>query len=555
MPTDLMRSERGPGGPALLIQQLLGLWGRQSRGRRLVAVVALGAVVAALGWETLSERAERWQVVVTAHHDEEAHECLATLQRQGIGVRANGREIEVAPGDVRRALEALEAAGLPDAGVGLRSFDDGGLLASGFAEQVSYKRALQDELARSIKGLAPVDSARVHLAMGHRSLFRDRDQRPSASVALRLRPGQPLSTAQVRGIQQLVVGSVEGLRAEEVAVIDHLGNVLDGERSLAGGSQVELEQAVAGKVRGILERVVGAGKVVVVVSADVDLRKVEETAEIFDGPRAAGAAVVGEPGAAAAPAASGGRVEEPRAVAPSTAAPETTAAAPLATPAAALGDARLASPSHVVTETRLPGARLARLHLAVVVDYGRGADGGKVAPSSAQLAQWKQLARSAAGLDEARGDHLEMQAAPFSTLRPEPGLFAPAAMAAHQLVPRWTVVAGAVMLLAIVVSVSLSRRSLRRRLEEIERRAATLAQELLASERRTAEVQAAPRTAHVDPGRRPAAERVNDIVRRDLDSAALVLAAWLGDFDRDFDRDFARAAEAERLAGAEGRLS
>lgn len=567
MPTDMMRSERGPSGPALLIQQLLGLWERQSRGRKLVAVVALGAVAAALGWGALFDRADRWKVVVTAHHDEEAHECIAALQRQGIAVRANGRDIEVAPGDVGRALEALDAAGLPDAGVGLRSFDDGGIMTTGFAEQVSYKRALQDELARSIKGLAPVDGARVHLAMGRASLFRDRDQRPSASVALRLRPGQPLSAAQVRGIQQLVMGSVEGLRAEDVSVIDHLGNVLQGESSLAGGSQAEIEQAVAGKVRGILERVVGAGKVVVVVSADVDLRKVEETAEIFDGPRggdgAGGAAVgAGEArGAAPRSAEVGATAPAPAVMAEPSVAPSVAPIAPAvaAAPVVARGSRdgrsageRRASPSHVVTATRFPGARLARLHLAVVVDYARGADGHKVAPTDAQLAQWTQLARSAAGLDESRGDHLEMQAAAFSSLRPEPGLYAPTSAVSREVVPRWAVGAGAAVLLAIVaVSASLRRRSLRRKLEESERHITALSQEILASERRTAEAQAALRTAHLDPGRRPAAERVNDIVRRDLDSAALVLAAWLGDAERDGHRP----AEGERSASAEGRLS
>jgi flagellar biosynthesis/type III secretory pathway M-ring protein FliF/YscJ len=499
MPTDMMRSERGP---ALLANQLLGLWGRQSRGRQLLAVLALVAVVMAIGWAALQERAERWAVVVTARHEEEAHECIAALQRRGIAVRAVGRDVEVAPGDVTRALEALVEAGLPDSGVGLRSFDEGGLLASGFAEQVSYKRALQDELARSIKGLAPVDVARVHLALGHRSLFKDRDQRPSASVALRQRPGYPISAAQVRGIQQLVVGSVEGLRAEEVAVIDHLGNVLQGEVELAGGSQAQIEQAVAAKVRGILERVVGAGNVVVVVSADVERRKLEE--------KAGGS----EPGGATQP----GGATEPGA----------------ATIATEMG----AGP---------------RLQLAVVVDYHRDGKGNLVAPGPAELARWTQLARSAAGLDEARGDRLELQAAPFVMARPEPGLSAPVPVeleprGSHQALPRWAIVGGgvAVALLAIAaVSAAMRRRQLARRLEESERRGAALSQEILASERRTAEAQAALRMAQPEGGRRPTADRVTEVVRRDLDSAALVLSAWLAEAEGEGERRAGGAGEAE----------
>ena len=521
MPTDLMRSERGLSGPAQLASQLVGLWNRQSRTRRALVFTGLVALTVAIGWVAVAPRAPSWQVVVTAHRDEEAHECVAVLQRKGIAVRANGRDVEVAPRELARALAALEAAGLPDAGRGLGEFADDGLLNTNFAEQVSYKRGLQDELARSIKGLAPIDGARVHLALGHRSLFKDREQPPSASVALRLRPGQPLSAAQVRGIQQLVVGSVEGLRLEEVAVIDHLGNLLEGERGSAGGSQAEIERVVSGKVRELLERVVGEGNVEVVASADVDLRKVEERSQVYERERAAvtaetrtldrgagpvGAGGAGPVGASGAGPVGGGAGGEELAV-----------------------ESKTYAPSHVTTATQYPGARLRRLHLAVVVDYHRNGDGALVPPSELELAQWTALARSAAGLDESRGDHLELQAMPFAVVPARAPAPPPVAIADHRPLLILGVAAAALIVFAVAAQLR-ARRRYARRLEQAEARAAVLTGEAAASERRAAEAVMAARAAAQEAMLRgPAGERAAEAVRSDVVAAALVLAAWLAE--------------------------
>lgn len=535
MPTDMMRSERNPEGLALVASQLGALWNRQSRGRRLLAMTALLAVAGALGWMAFARRAPSWATVVTAHHDEESHECVAVLQRAGIAARAHGRDIDVPTEELDRARQTLAAAGLPDAGVGLRSFDETSFLASGFAEQVSYKRALQDELARSIKGLAAVDGARVHLALGHRSLFKDRDQRPTASVALRLRPGQLLSAGAVRGIRQLVVGSVEGLRAEEVSVIDHLGNLLEDEAALAGkgheDSQEEIEQAVSAKVRGLLERMVGPGNVVVVASAELAPRRGGEAA-----------VVAPAPAAAAADPAPGGAI-----------APE--AAATAATAATAAG----AAPSEAGGEPRGSSERLRRLQLAVVVDYyKRGRDGARVAPSPEEMERWTQLVRSAAGLDEGRGDRVVLQAAPFA-----PRAFAvpavPPVEAQLPLPPQRVLIGGAAALLLVVLGgPALVRRRYQRRLRDAERSAELSAQRAAASERRSEDATHALQALQGmyataggagamagtmagamagTPGggvaasgaRRPAVERVGEVVRRDLDSAAMVLSAWLGE--------------------------
>lgn len=548
MPTDLMRSERAPEGfasPGLasMAGQLGALWNRQSRGRQLVALLLLLGVGAGFAYVVLAEREPLWATVVTAHRDDEARECVAVLQRAGVTVRANGRDIDVPPSELAVAREALVAEGLPDVGVGLRSFAEPSFMSSAFGEQVSYKRALQEELERSIKGLAPVESARVHLALGRSSLFKDRAQRPSASVVLRLRPGHPLDAAAVRGVRQLVVGSVEGMATEDVAVIDHLGNLLDGEARVASDERTAIEEAVSGKVRGLLERVVGAGHAVVVASAEMDLREVEETAEHYPRevePGSGAAGMTGMTGMVAAPGATGATAGVT----------QLTASGGAAAP-----QAPHAPHSHVVTETRFPASRLRRLHLAVVVDYKRGPDGSSVAPSADELARWTQLVRSAAGIDDSRGDRVELQAAPLAPVVRQ-GSGARTVVVAAAGLPPWRLLAmgAAALLAATLLGQMWLRRRYARRLEAAAARTQVLEQQAAASERRALEVtqashalQAMHAAASATGGaaaaaRRPAAERASEAVRRDLDGAAMVLAAWLGGEAKD------RADRGEREA-------
>ncbi len=523
MPTDLMPSQ----GFSSMASQLGSLWGRQSRGRQLVAVLLLLGVGAGFAYVMLLDGPPRWATVVTAHRDAEARECVAVLQRAGVSVRANGRDIDVPPEQLEVARRALAAEGLPDAGAGLKSFAEPSFMSSSFAEQVSYKRALQEDLERSIKGLAPVESARVHLAMGRRSLFKEREQRPSASVVLRLRPEQPLDGQAVRGIRQLVVGSVEGMAVEDVAVIDHLGNLLDGEAALASDERTEIEEAVSGKVRGLLERVVGMGNAVVVASAELELRGGEDAQP----PRAEDASAT--PAAPAAPAS------------------VASVAAPASAPPSRGGEARAVS-------------RLRRLQVAVVVNYRRGADGVAVAPSADELARWTQLVRSAAGIDDTRGDRVELQAAALEPLVPaalvrgaagETG--APGAPGAWGSMPspRQLAAGAALALLAALLAQMWMRRRYARQLEAAQAQAQELERKAVVSERRAAEatqaahaLQAMQRAAATLSGERaeelrPAGERTGEAVRRDLDGAAIVLAAWLGERqERAAERELAKEA-------------
>lgn len=154
--------------------------------------------------------------------------------------------------------------------------------------EVTKKRMLEGELARSISSFEEVSAARVHLALPKESLFVE-DQRPaSASVVIQLERGATLSAFQVKGVVNLVAGAVSGLEVEHVTVVNQRGKVLNRKSpdSIDGSTTFDyrrtLERDLEDKATEVLERVVGSGRAVVRIKANVDFSREERTEEIYD---------------------------------------------------------------------------------------------------------------------------------------------------------------------------------------------------------------------------------------------------------------------------------
>ena len=271
-----------PTGAAAVAIQLKDLWGRQPRGRKTLAVAVALGIAGIVAFTTLAHHAEPWTAVAEGGSPDDAQELMVLLEGRNVPVRMHDGKLEVATDRLDDARAIAASAGMPRTGKGLELFDASSLGQSSFAEQVNYRRALQGELARSITALAQVENARVLIAFGKRSLARDQEQPASASVALHLHAGQALSADQVRGVRQLVAASIEGLRPDAVVIVDNHGNLLDSADPGAVDRRAEIERSVTSRVRTMLERVVGPGKVSVVTTADVDDRKVSETQEVYD---------------------------------------------------------------------------------------------------------------------------------------------------------------------------------------------------------------------------------------------------------------------------------
>jgi flagellar M-ring protein FliF len=199
-----------------------------------------------------------------------------------------GTRILVPAGQVHELRIRLATAGLPQGGgIGFELFDRSSFGVSDFVQKLNYQRALQGELGRSIAQLREVQHARVHIVLPQASVFRAAEKPATASVVLGLKPGARLTPEQVRGIIHLVSGSVEGLEADRVAVIDTAGRLLSqrAERGTGDGlleQQMAVETALQRRVQTMLEEVLGPGKASVRVAVQLDLSRGERTEERLD---------------------------------------------------------------------------------------------------------------------------------------------------------------------------------------------------------------------------------------------------------------------------------
>src|SRR5690606_31925 len=118
----------------------------------------------------------------------------------------------------------LGAQGIPEEPApGLEIFSDAEYGMSEFTQRINYQRAIEAEIANTIRSFADVNSARVHLTIPKQSIFRDEKAIPKASVTIKPRPKQELNANQISGIAQLVAASVDGLEAKNVIVLNNNG--------------------------------------------------------------------------------------------------------------------------------------------------------------------------------------------------------------------------------------------------------------------------------------------------------------------------------------------
>src|SRR6266568_5978370 len=214
-------------------------------------------------------------------------EAAAQLKAAGVPFRleAGGSALAVPGAKVYDARLLLAASGLPrGGGVGFELFDKGDLGVSEFTQKVNLRRAIEGELARTISRLGPVRSARVHLTLTEKGLFRDDDRKASAAVVLNLQPGRTLEEREVAGIRHLVASAVPGLSATSVTLIDGKGNVLSAETPWGEASayQRKVERDLETRVMELLEQAVGPGAVVARVTAQMDASEVSTSSESVD---------------------------------------------------------------------------------------------------------------------------------------------------------------------------------------------------------------------------------------------------------------------------------
>lgn len=243
----------------------------------IVVIVVMAVVLAAPGYVPL----------VSGLTEEQAGYIVQQLDAMGVKYRVEpGRILISKRYNVYELRMRLASAGiLGPMTRGFEILDQQSLGATSFDRQVRYQIALQGELERSIMTISGVKSARVHLTLPKYTYYvRGEMVEPRASVLVVLEPGKDLSQTQIKGIMQLVAGAVEGLKLENVRVIDQYSRVLSDRvtssaEMLVAADRTELkmnlESYYAKKIKQTLEAVFGAGRVEVIPDIKLDWEKVE----------------------------------------------------------------------------------------------------------------------------------------------------------------------------------------------------------------------------------------------------------------------------------------
>lgn len=209
-----------------------------------------------------------------------AQEIVTELDERGVDYELNngGRNIYVSDDRVDQLRLELAPMGAPQSDMkGYELFDNNSLGMTDYMQQLNNKRALEGELSRSVNSLQQVESSRVHLVLPERSPFQETKVKASASVLLTLKRGERLDKKRVEGITSLISGSVEGLEAKDVTIVDHAGNRLTDDKQNEGSfasedgwlkSEQKTESYLTQRGQTMLDRVLGPGNSILRVSVD-----------------------------------------------------------------------------------------------------------------------------------------------------------------------------------------------------------------------------------------------------------------------------------------------
>lgn len=372
----------------------------------LAAVIAVVAIIFGTG--------ATYQYAFTNLGPEDSTEVAAALKAAKISFRteAGGSAVSVPASQVHEARLMLAAQGLPrGGGVGFELFDRGDFGASEFTQRVNLRRATEGELARTISRLQAVRSARVHVTLPEKGLYRDDDRHASAAVVLNLQPGRIMQERELAGVRHLIASAVAGLGPDGVTIVDQRGTVLSGDLSSTAKlakQQRDIEAGLEQRITDLIEPAVGRGAVVAKVTAALDTTEIETTQDVYDPDSATvrsehkitetvsrdGTTGAGVAGAAAnlpgASTAGGGssRAQTER-----------------------NDEVRTYEIAKKVTHTLTRTPRVLRLSAAVLVD----GVGGKPRPD-AEVRRLADLAKHAIGFDEKRGDVFEISSSPFTKI-------------------------------------------------------------------------------------------------------------------------------------------
>lgn len=281
-----------------LFSQLVVLYSKLTKSQRIIIGSAVAIIVAFLAFLIMYSSHNPAQASYVPLFEKlsssDANKVIQKLTKDNIPYLVkNNNLIEVPQNVVYKERIAIAAMGIPKNNtVGFELFNKQQFGATNFDQNIEYLRALEGELSRTISALNPVENATVSLAIPKASLFVQKQVSPTASVVVKLLPNMSLSSAQIRGIKNLVAASVPRLLVKNVTLVDSNGVTLGSNTKTAQmGTAAAIEAQYTHEqeklrehkiVKVIAPFVGGVNHVVAEVNIAYDFSKLSSKSEVYN---------------------------------------------------------------------------------------------------------------------------------------------------------------------------------------------------------------------------------------------------------------------------------
>ncbi|WP_439815536.1 flagellar basal-body MS-ring/collar protein FliF [Zavarzinia sp. CC-PAN008] len=259
---------------------------------RLLAMAGIAAVMIGFFIYVIARVTEPPMALLYAGLDSgDSAKILAELDTLNVPyqLKADGTTIMVPEDQALRLRMQMAGNGLPSGGsMGNEIIDRMDGFQGTEVQRANMLRALEGELARTIRSLDRIAAARVHIVLPTRELFSQERRESTASIMLRTTG--VLNEDQIQAISHIVAMAVPGLDPRRISIADQRGIVKppgqEGENDVAGANAMQQTQAYEDRLRQqiveMLSRSLGPDRVRAEVTAELNFDKVTETQDKFD---------------------------------------------------------------------------------------------------------------------------------------------------------------------------------------------------------------------------------------------------------------------------------
>jgi flagellar M-ring protein FliF len=281
---------------ANLMDQFNKIWQDQSQTQRTIMISVIVIIIILVPTLIVLSNQPTYGVAFSNLNATDAGNIVAKLQTENINYQLrDGNTILVPTDRVYDVRLMMATEGLPKGGsVGFELFDTNTLGMTEFTQRVTYQRALEGELERTISSMDAVAAVRVHIVTPEKSLLTSEQSPTTASVTIQEANGQMINAAQIQSITYLVANSVEGLDVQNVVIVDTEGNLLATGTGDSGygsaisqsdsrrATELSAAKAIELKVKNMLNTALGPNRSVVQVYVNMDWTEKEITSETFE---------------------------------------------------------------------------------------------------------------------------------------------------------------------------------------------------------------------------------------------------------------------------------